>query len=78
VTDPFQLSEHDKAQGLWLRLKSYLEGRLADARKRNDDMSLPEYDTAALRGEIRTLKRLIALDAARPVMTGSDDGQPPD
>ena len=33
VTD-FQLTEHDKAQGLWLRLRAHLEDRLADARRR--------------------------------------------
>jgi hypothetical protein len=73
VTD-FQLTEHDKAQGLWLRLKAHFEDRLADARHRNDRVQ-SEHETASLRGEIRCLKQLIRLGADRP-MTGEDD-QPP-
>lgn len=72
----FQLSDNDKAQGLWLRLRVHLEARLADARVRNDSM-MGEYETASLRGEIRTLKALIRLGDDRPDMTGMDD-QPPD
>jgi hypothetical protein len=70
----FELTAHDKAQGLWLRLKAHFEDRLADARKRNDGQ-LSEAETASLRGEIRVLKRLIALGDDRP-MTG--DEQPLD
>jgi hypothetical protein len=73
VTD-FQLTEHDKAQGLWLRLAAHLADRLADARLRND-AALSEPETAALRGEIRCLKRLLALGADRP-MTGDGDDAP--
>lgn len=73
LTD-FQLSNHDKAQGLWVRLKSHLEDRLADLRRRNDAM-LPDLETAMLRGEILALKKLLALGDDRP-MTG-DDAQPP-
>lgn len=75
VADPFSLSDNDKAQGLWLRLRAHLEARLADARVRNDG-AMGEYETASLRGEIRCLKRIIALGDDRPAMTGDD--QPPD
>lgn len=71
----FQLSEHDKAQGLWLRLKAHLEDRLALARIRNDTL-LTEYETALLRGEIKCLKRIISLGDDRPVLTGIGE-QPP-
>lgn len=70
----FQLSEHDKAQGLWLRLKAHLEERLALKRIRNDTL-LGEYETALLRGEIKCLKRIISLGDDRPIMTGGE--QPP-
>jgi hypothetical protein len=73
--DRFELSEADKASALWLRLKEHLETRLADARKRNDGVQ-PEADTAALRGEIRALKRIIALGDDRPFLTGLGE-QPP-
>jgi hypothetical protein len=71
VDDPFTLTEHDKAQGLWRRLEAHLEDRLADARKRND-AALTEPETASLRGEIRCLKRIIALGDDRP-MTGDEE-----
>jgi hypothetical protein len=71
----FTLTEPDKAQGLWLRLREHLADRLADARKRNDG-PLDPHETASLRGEIRTLKRIIALGDDRPVIP-TDDDQPP-
>lgn len=74
MTD-FHLSDQDKAQPLWLRLKAHLEDRLAIMRARNDVVQ-PEDQTAANRGEIKTLKGLIALGDARPVVTGNED-QPP-
>lgn len=70
----FELSDNDRAQGLWLRLRAHLEDRLTDARRRNDAVQ-PEPETAALRGEIRTLKRLIALGNDRPV-TGDEEPAP--
>ena len=66
---PFALTEQDKVAFLWLRLKAHLEDRLADARRRNDAV-MPEPETAALRGEIRSLKRIIALGDDRPHLTG--------
>jgi hypothetical protein len=71
----FQLTEHEKTQGLWRRLVGHLADRLADLRVRND-AAISEYETASIRGEIKALKRLIALDADRPIMTGDDDGAP--
>jgi hypothetical protein len=76
VTDPFTLTEADKAQNLWLRLKVYFAARLELARIRNDDAMLTEQATAAIRGEIKTLKGLIALGDDRPVITTGDDGAP--
>jgi hypothetical protein len=74
MTD-FELSEQDKLQGLWLRIKAHLEDRIAAARMRND-AAQSEYETAMIRGEIRCLKSLRALgDPPRP-MTGLDQ-QPP-
>lgn len=75
MPDPydFALSEYDKAQGLWLRLKAHFAALLDDLRKRNDNPLRPELETAVLRGEIRMLKRLIDLDADRPPSTGTDE-----
>ena len=66
---PFALTEADKFSPLWLRLSHFLADTLDDARKRNDS-SLTETETAFLRGQIRLLKRLLALEHDRPVMTG--------
>lgn len=74
MTD-FRLTEHDKASSLWLRFKSHLEDRLADARVRNDNEALTEQQTAILRGRIKCLRGLIELGADRPPLTG-DDGAP--
>ena len=65
----FELSENEKASPLWLRLKAHLEDRLAAARVRNDGVQM-EAETAALRGEIRALKRIISLGDDRPILTG--------
>jgi hypothetical protein len=57
----------DGLPALWLRLSAHLEDRLAACRVKND-RDMPEEETAALRGEIKTLKGLIALGAERPVI----------
>lgn len=57
---------------MWLRLQVWLEERLADARRRNDSPKLSEQETAVLRGEIKTLNRIIAL-GKDPPMTGDGD-----
>lgn len=70
----FELSPLEKASHLWVRLREHLEERLADARRRNDRL-MSETETAAVRGEIQLLKKIIALGNDRP-MTG-DYEQPP-
>lgn len=72
----FELTESDKASALWMRLKTYFEDRIDGARKRNDDTTLSEAGTAALRGEIRTLIALMRLGDDRPIISTGDD-QPP-
>lgn len=72
----FELTTHDKASSLWLRFCEYLNERLADARRRNDATTLSEHDTAALRGEIRCLKKLLALGDDRPILTGDEEPAP--
>ena len=72
--EPFALTAHDRAQGLWLRLAAHLADMLAAARVRNDNEQLSEQETAALRGRIKCLKGLIALGDDRPaLLTGEDE-----
>ncbi len=75
MTD-FALTEHEKASSLWRRLQAHLNDMLATARVRNDNETLSEQQTAALRGQIRCLKTLLALADDRPIVTG-DTEQPP-
>ncbi len=56
----FTLSEDDRHTVLWLRLKVHLTEQLDAARSKNDRPQ-SEPDTASLRGEIRALKRILAL-----------------
>jgi hypothetical protein len=55
----------------WPRVKAAAEAKLISLRKRNDSTDLDAVETAALRGEIRALKWLIALpeEAARTAQT---------
>lgn len=65
MTPPFGLTETDKASATWLRLKTHLQDRLDTARVRNDH-GQTEAETAALRGEIKTLKALLSLGEDQP------------
>ena len=71
-SEPFILTEADKAQNLWLRLRAHFEERLAVMRARNDDATLTEQATAAIRGEIGCLKKLIALGNDQPIVAGEE------
>ena len=69
MSDPvhFELSAGERATPLWVRLRAHLIDKLNTARARNDGM-LSEQETAALRGQIRTLKSLISLGDDRPII----------
>lgn len=64
MSDQFALSEAERRDALWLRLKAYMEGRLQQHRVSNDSDKTPDA-TAKLRGRIAELNYLIDLD--RPV-----------
>jgi hypothetical protein len=73
--DDFELTSHDRSSSLWVRLEAHLVEMVAAARRKNDDETITEQQTAALRGRIKCLKSLIALGADRPTVTGAgDDG----
>jgi hypothetical protein len=62
---PFALSEAERAHPLWLKLKAHCERRLnAKLEQLASDLSEPQ--TASIRGHIRCLKELIALDLEPP------------
>ena len=45
----------------WHQIKRWAEAELAKARLKNDALTLPAEETAALRGEIRLIKRILDL-----------------
>ena len=45
----------------WNAIYKWAEEQLKKAREKNDNLSLSEIDSAALRGEIRLLKRILDL-----------------
>lgn len=57
----FQLTDGERSHPLWCRLRAHLQDQLAALRLRNDDASMTEPATAALRGRIASLKAVIAL-----------------
>lgn len=73
MPEPFALTDGDKLGGTWLRLVEHLKEELRVARSKNDDdkQQLTDLETANLRGQIRTLKRMIALGDTLPVITDS-------
>ena len=59
----------------WQHLRKWAEQQLTKAREKNDAVGLSETDTAALRGEIRALKRILDLPnaATRTLAASADD-----
>jgi hypothetical protein len=59
----------------WHLLRKWAEEELRRAREKNDAVSLSDTETAALRGEIRVLKKFLDLPnaATRGVVVEPDD-----
>lgn len=54
------LTEEELKSDLWLKIEKHLQENLDTARKMND-RDQPDVNTYMLRGDIRTLKRLLRL-----------------
>jgi len=65
----------DYQSATWHQLRKWAEGQLSRAREKNDALKLTPDETAALRGEIRLLKKFLDLPnaAARGVAVDPDD-----
>lgn len=70
IADP-RLTVTERNTPLWMKLRAYMADRLDDLREQNDTPSLNDIQTAALRGHIRCLKELLALENEPPFQ---DDG----
>lgn len=65
----------DFQSATWHLLRKWAEDQLKRAREKNDSVALGADDTAALRGEIRILKKFLDLPnaAARGVVVNPDE-----
>lgn len=65
----------DFSSATWHQVRKWAEEQLRKTREKNDAVSLSDVDTAALRGEIRILKRFLDLPnaATRGVAADPDD-----
>lgn len=68
IIDNF-LTEDERTSPVWQSVKAHLERMLAKKRIENDNPKLTPVETAALRGQIQTLRAMIALGAKPPEMT---------
>jgi hypothetical protein len=66
---------NDFTSPTWHLLRKWAESQLESARVKNDAVGLSDNETAALRGEIRMLKRFLDLPqaATRGVVVESDE-----
>lgn len=63
----------DFNSGLWVRLRKHYEERLGELRAKND-APLSAEETAAIRGRIAEIKRLLDLDAPPPEIVNRNTG----
>ena len=64
------LLPHDLESSVWKKIKSHLEAELASLREYNDGESLDAVKTAAIRGEIKRIKRVLKLGAPNEKRAG--------
>ena len=61
LPDTDQKPEIDIFSPTWKFVRAWAEAQLKDTRERNDSLKRTETETAAIRGEIRKLKEILAL-----------------
>lgn len=65
----FTLTDGERHSPVWVRLSAHLNTRLAQLRGKNDG-TMPPDETAKIRGQISTLKEVIALGDEPPKLDG--------
>lgn len=58
---PFAMNQAERMSPLWTKIREEVEKKLAALRIKNDDETLTEAQTAALRGQIKFAKYLLGL-----------------
>lgn len=67
-----KLEAHELASSTWVKIREHLEERLDVLRKKNDGQ-LDLVETADVRGQIKMVKFLLALDQPGPTPVTEDD-----
>lgn len=70
------LDRTDLASPTWRKLKTHMEARRDELRTRNDNTALDQVATAALRGEIKAYRNLLALGSPSPAVVVADEELP--
>ena len=63
-----KLTHEERHSALWMKLKEYMTEQMDVLRRRNDG-DLDAITTAAIRGRIRALKEMVALEEDPPHLT---------
>ena len=70
--EALKLNPSEKYSALWVKVKAYYAWRLHTLRLKNDSLGLSHEETLRLRGQIKEVKQLLALDQPNPG-EGTDD-----
>lgn len=68
----FELTATDINSSVWNKLKTHMEAKLLALRIKNDS-DMDPIKTAAIRGEIRNLKNLLALGIPAPELVADEE-----
>ena len=75
MTEPI-LNELDRNSATWKKITKYLESELLILRIKNDNPKKTERGTQYIRGEIKSVRNLMALDKPAPKNESDDDDFP--
>lgn len=76
MTEPRKpvLEKVDLDSHVWRKLKRHLAAKRDALRRRNDNTELDAVQTAIVRGELRAIANLLALDTRPDPVTEADEG----
>lgn len=63
---PFELTHIERISPLWIKISTEIEKKIVSLRTKNDNDTLSERETAALRGQIKSLKFMLGLGDEMP------------
>ena len=64
-----KLTDFECQQALWLKLVEHINQAIEKLRRKNDNASLGEIETARLRGQVAALKELLDLGQPEPAIS---------